>query len=104
MMLGVLPYVVGKKVGAPEGSTVVLSLTGPLVRTTTVAMSSVAAARPVDAVPADPSVTVALASDVYARLACGRTDPDEALVLGDVAIDGDVELGGAVVRELNYMF
>ena len=45
-----------------------------------------------------------LASDDYARLACGRADPDEALVTGVVAIEGDVELGGALVRELNYMF
>ena len=36
MMVGVLPYIVGKKVGAPDGSTVVLSLTGPLPRTTAV--------------------------------------------------------------------
>ncbi len=30
MMVGVLPYIVGKKAGAPDGSTVVLTLTGPL--------------------------------------------------------------------------
>ncbi len=31
MMIDVLPYVVGKKVGAPDGSTVVLTLSGPIV-------------------------------------------------------------------------
>src|SRR5215204_6212354 len=36
MMLDVLPYVVGKKVGAPEGSTVVLTLTGPIAATAAV--------------------------------------------------------------------
>jgi hypothetical protein len=40
----------------------------------------------------------------YARLSCGRTDPSEALVVGAVAIDGDVDLGGQVVHQLNYMF
>ena len=103
MMLDVLSYIVGKKVGAPDGSTVVLTLTGPITTTTAVVMIE-GRARPLDTVPDAPTVTVSLASDAYARLACGRTDPDEALVTGVVAIDGDVELGGTVVRELNYMF
>jgi uncharacterized protein (TIGR03083 family) len=103
MMLGVLPYVVGKKVGAPDGSTVVLALTGPIVTTTTVATTD-GRAHPLDADPDFPTVAVSVATDVYARLACGRTDPDEAVVTGAVAIEGDVELGGALVRELNYMF
>ena len=103
MMLDVLPYVVGKKVGAPEGSTVVLSLTGPIDATASVVVAD-GRARPLDPVPESPTVSVTLASDTYARLACGRTDPAEALVTGVVAIEGDVELGGALVRELNYMF
>jgi len=103
MMLDVLPYVVGKKVGAPDGSTVVLTLTGPIVATTAVGTSE-GRARPLDPAPEVPTVTLSLASDEYARLACGRRDPDEALVVGSVAIDGDVDLGGAVVHQLNYMF
>jgi uncharacterized protein (TIGR03083 family) len=103
MMLDVLPYVVGKKVGAPDGSTVVLSLTGPIEATAAVVVAD-GRARPLDPVPDVPTVAVSLASDDYGRLACGRTDPDEALVTGLVAIEGDVELGGSLVRELNYMF
>src|SRR4051812_34684092 len=103
MMLDVLPYVVGKKVGAPDGSTVVLALTGPIDATTAVGVDG-GRARALDTVPELPTVTVSLASDEYARLACGRRDPDEALVIGAVAIDGDVDLGGAVVHQLNYMF
>ena len=103
MMLDVLPYVVGKKVGAPDGSTVVLTLTGPIAATAAVVVTD-RRARPLDPVPDTPTVAVSVASDAYARLACGRTDPDEALVTGLVAIEGDVELGGSLVRELNYMF
>jgi uncharacterized protein (TIGR03083 family) len=103
MMLDVLPYVVGKKVGAPDGSTVVLSLTGPIPASTAVVVAD-GRARPLEPVPELPTTSVTLASDEYARLACGRSDPDEALVTGVVAIEGDVELGGAVVRQLNYMF
>jgi hypothetical protein len=103
MMLDVLPYVVGKKVGAPDGSTVVLMLTAPIEATAAVEVVD-GRARPLFPAPETPTVSVTLAADDYARLACGRADPDEALVTGIVAIDGDVELGGALVRELNYMF
>jgi uncharacterized protein (TIGR03083 family) len=103
MMLSVLPYVVGKKVGPPDGSTVVLTLTGPLPRTTSVVVDG-GRARPLDAPPAEPTTTVTVASDVYARLACGRVEPGTALAGGAVTVDGDRDLGEAVVRELNYMF
>src|SRR2546421_301861 len=93
MMVGVLPYIVGKKVGAPDGSTVVLVLTGPLPTTAAVEVVD-GRARPVAATPADPTVTLTLRSDEFARLACGRLDPAAALVVGSVAIDGGAALGG----------
>jgi uncharacterized protein (TIGR03083 family) len=103
MMLDVLPYVVGKKVGAPDGSTVVLALTGPIDATTAVGVND-GRARALDTVPELPTVTVTVASDTYGRLSCGRLDPDEAVVTGVVAIEGDITLGGALVHQLNYMF
>ena len=78
MMLDVLPFVVGKKVGAPDGSTVVLSLSGPLVlRDGGRRRPTAAPARSTQYPPTRPSA-LSLASDVYGRLACGRIDPDEA--------------------------
>src|SRR3954454_8077970 len=71
MMLDVLPYVVGKKVGAPDGSTVVLTLTGPIATTTGVVVTD-GRARPLDAVPDTPTAAVTLASDAYAPLPRGR--------------------------------
>jgi uncharacterized protein (TIGR03083 family) len=103
MMRGVLPYIVGKKVGAPDGSTVVLVLTGPLPGTTAVEVVD-GRARPLAGLPDNRTVTLTLASDEFARLACGRAEPAEALALGTVAVDGDVDLGGEIVRQLNYMF
>ena len=103
MMTGVLPYIVGKKVGAPEGSTVVLSLTGPLAAHHR-GRGVGGRARPLDPAPAEPTVTLTLASDAFARLACGRTRSGRGAGRGAVAIDGDVELGGELVRQLNYMF
>ena len=103
MMVGVLPYVVGKKAGAPDGSTVVVELTGPLPRTAAVEVVE-GRARPLVTPPELPTTTLTVASDVFARLACGRIDPAEALVAGAVAINGDVDLGGEIVQQLNYMF
>jgi uncharacterized protein (TIGR03083 family) len=103
MMVGVLPYVVGKKVGAPDGSTIVLVLTGPLARTVALEVAG-GRARVLDTVPDSPTVALTLESDAYARLACGRTDPGEVIAGGGVAIDGDAELGGEIVHQLNYMF
>ena len=103
MMVGVLPYIVGKKVGAPDGSTVVLALTGPLPTTAAVELVD-GRARAIQPASADPTVTLTLASDEFARLASGRSDPSEALVTGVVAIDGDVPLGGEIVRQLNSKF
>jgi hypothetical protein len=102
-MLTLLPYIVGKKVGARDGSTVVLSLTGPLVRSVAVATTD-GRSRVLESVPDDPTTTLTLATDTYERLACGRIDPDHTLVEGAVRIEGDIELGGAVVRALNQMF
>jgi uncharacterized protein (TIGR03083 family) len=103
MMVGVLPYIVGKKVRAPDGSTVVLELTGPLPIGAAVEVVE-GRARPLAPAPPGPTVRLTLASDEFARLACGRSDPGDALVTGSVTIDGDVELGAEVVRQLNYMF
>jgi uncharacterized protein (TIGR03083 family) len=102
-LLLLLPYIVGKKTGAPDGSTVVLTLTGPLRRTIAVAM---AAGRGdfIDPPPETPGALLAMSSETYERLACGRVDPEQAVVTGAVTIEGDVDLGAAVVRELNQMF
>ena len=103
MMVDVLPYVVGKKSGAPDGSTVVLTLTGPLARSVAVEMVE-GRARATDVVPLDATVTLTVDTGEYARLACGRHDPADAIARGTVGIDGDTELGVRVVHHLNYMF
>ncbi len=104
MMVGVLPYIVGKKVGAPDGSTVVLVLTGPLAhhrrggRGRRPGPHGRSGARRTRPSPSPSPRTSSPASPA------GGPIPSEALVTGVVAIDGDVVLGGEIVRQLNYMF
>jgi putative sterol carrier protein len=58
----------------------------------------------IDPPPETPGALLTMSSETYERLACGRVDPEQAVVTGAVTIEGDVDLGAAVVRELNQMF
>jgi uncharacterized protein (TIGR03083 family) len=101
MMLGVMPYVIGKKAGAPDGSTVVLTLTGPLARTVVFGVDG-RRARVLDDHTGRSSVTLTTDTETFARLACGRVEPAD--VAGAVVIEGDAGLGTRILGELNYLF
>jgi hypothetical protein len=103
MIVDAMPYVVGKKVAPPDGSTVVFSITEPLARDVAITMVGGRAAR-VDPAPADPTVRLAMSSVTFERLACGRVDPAVMLDADEVQIEGDHDLGRRVVAEMNYMF
>lgn len=102
-IVGTAPYVVGKKVGAPDGTVVVVVLTGPLARTFAVGVEG-GRARPLGTVPGDPTVRLTLDGEIYARLACGRADPAATLAEGSVGFDGDEVIGRRIVEELNFLF
>jgi uncharacterized protein (TIGR03083 family) len=102
-MASAMPFVVGKKAAAPDGSTVVFSLTEPLARTVAIEVVG-GRARPVDPVPAAPTVRLTMGTETFERLGCGRIDPAAVLADGAVAFDGDEALGRRIVAEMNYMF
>jgi len=98
-----MPFVVGKKAAAPEGSTVVFELGGPLARRLAIGMDG-GRAKPLGAVPAQPTVVVRTDTETFARLGCGRVDPSEQLAAGVVRIEGDEDLGRRVVESMNFLF
>jgi uncharacterized protein (TIGR03083 family) len=98
-----MPFVVGKKVAPPDGSTVVFSIGGAVPLEIGIRVAGGRAAR-VDPVPADPAAFLGMSSVTFERLACGRVAPDAAIGAGDVRFDGDKELGRRVVAEMNYLF
>jgi uncharacterized protein (TIGR03083 family) len=98
-----MPFVVGKKVGAPDGSTVVFSLTDPLARVVAIQVAD-GRAKPVEPAPDDPAVRLTMSTVTFERLGCGRVDPDAVLDAGEVTVTGDQELGRRIVAEMNYMF
>ncbi len=97
-------YLVGKKAGAPAGSSVRLQLTGPVERRVDVSVAD-GRARVVEALDGPPVATVTLGSEAFTRLACGRVDPAAVLDggrLGGVVLDGDASLGRRVAESLAF--
>jgi uncharacterized protein (TIGR03083 family) len=95
-------YVVGKRVGPPDGSTVVLELAGagaPEARRVAMVMSD-GRARPIDP-PADPTVRITIDPETYGCLATGRWTADRAVASGRVTFSGDEALGRRVVGNLS---
>ena len=84
-------YVVGKKLGPPDGTTVVMQIKGPLARTLAVEVKD-GRAVPVDP-PASPTVAIATDAESFACLAAGRWTADRVLDEGRATITGDEAVG-----------
>lgn len=96
-----LGYLVGKKAGAPSGSSVRLELTGSPSRRIDVAVTDRARVVEGDEVT-DPTVTLTLPTERFFRIAGGRLGEDEP-VDPSVEIEGDRDLGERVLRNLHFM-
>jgi uncharacterized protein (TIGR03083 family) len=89
-------YLIGKRAGAPDASSVTIDLTGPVTRSIHVEVDSRAAV--VSTLHGPPDVIIRLESDAFAALACGRADPVDVAVV----IDGDQELGQRIITNLAF--
>jgi len=94
-----LGYIVGKKVGLPDGSSIVFDLTGPVERRLAAVVDG--RAKLVDDV-ADPDVTVTTDSLTFMLLACGRIDPEIPISEKKITWTGDDELGSKAARNLRF--
>ena len=97
-----MPYVVGRKVQPPDGTTVVFRVTGLAGRTLAIAMQG-ARANPLDDPPSSPTVSLTMDVETFACLGCGRWEPDQALQSGKVELHGDDSLGRTIVAQMNIM-
>ena len=97
-----MPFVVGKKVQAPQGSTVFFDLTPPLAQRFAIRIDG--RAQLLDDIPAEVTVRITTDGETFVRLACGRLDPEDALAGGAVHLAGDDALGRRVVEALNFLF
>jgi putative sterol carrier protein len=97
-----MPYVVGKKVGAPDGTCVLFIVVGLLGRHIPVVVSG-GRAGVVDATPADVTVTLTMAQDHFWRLCFGRMDYVKILATGEATVTGDTSLGHRVLGDMSFM-
>lgn len=85
-----LPYVLGRRAGAPAGSVVRWVVTGPVPLDSAIGVGDDGRARRTDA---DPTATVRMDTEAFAILGAGRRGPDGV----EVEIDGDRELAERVL-------
>ena len=94
-----LGYIVGKKVGLPDGKSIAFHLTGPIVRELHVLVDG--RAKRVDRLE-NPDVEVTTDSTTFLQLACGRIDPQVPIDSGAIIWKGDAELGERAARNLRF--
>lgn len=94
-----LGYIVGKKVGLPDGMSIAIDLTGPITNTMFVSVEG--RAKAVDHI-AEPSVTLTTDSTTFVQLACGRLDPQGPIDSGKITWSGDAEWGEKAARSLAF--
>ena len=97
-----MPFVVGKKVQAADGATVVFEVTGPAGRVLSIGMDGTRA-KALESVPTQPSVRLTMDTETFACLGCGRWEPAVALLSANVEIQGDEGLGHRILDEMNIM-
>jgi len=95
-----LPYIVGKKIGVPDGKSMTINLTGPVEREMHVMVDG--RAGNVESLDAPADIVLNANSTVFAQLACGRIDPQGPIDAGTISWSGDAELGEKAARSLRF--
>ena len=96
---GSLGYIVGKKVGLPEGMSIGFRLNGGVERDLFVSVDG--RAQVVDDI-SEPSVEINADSTSFIMLACGRVDPQEEIDAGRISWSGDAVWGEKAARNLRF--
>jgi uncharacterized protein (TIGR03083 family) len=99
---GAMSFVVGKKVGPPDGTSVLFELNGALGRSVPVVVEAGRAHLRAE-LPSEPTVTLAMDQEAFWRLGLGRVSADEVLGAGLAALSGDTALGQQVLASMNFM-
>ena len=95
-----IPYVVGKRVAPPAGTTVVLDITGEHPATLAAAVGDDGRAARLEAAPAQPTVHIGMDFETFIVLSGGRRTPEQVTA----TVTGDTNLGNAVLANLAVTF
>jgi len=96
---GSIGYIVGKKIGLPDGKGITFRLTGPITRDISVKVDG--KAKRVEQLD-NPDVTITTDSTTFILLACGRIDPQTPIDAGAISWIGDEEIGDRAARNLRF--
>jgi uncharacterized protein (TIGR03083 family) len=96
---GSIGYIVGKKIGLPDGTSIVFHLTGPIAKDISVVVDG--RAKQVARVD-HPDVELSTDSTTFIQLAAGRIDPQAQLDEGKVLLAGNRELASHAARNLRF--
>jgi len=92
-------YIVGKKIGLPDGKSIVFHLTGPINRDISVIVDG--RAKQVEHI-ANPDAELTTDTVTFIQLACGRIDPQRQIDQGKVTWTGNNELADRAARNLAF--
>ncbi|HUS22094.1 MAG TPA: maleylpyruvate isomerase N-terminal domain-containing protein [Aeromicrobium sp.] len=91
-----IPYIVGKRVAPPPGTTVVLDVSGEHRATLSAAVGQDGRAARLDEAPADPTARIGMDFETFIVLSGGRRMPDQVTA----TVTGDTAVGNAIVANL----
>lgn len=97
-----LPYVVAKRAGLPDGSVLRWTVTGPVDRILTVVVSDGRGALTNDT-SAEATVSIASDSEAFVCLLCGRWSAERAIDAAKATLHGDVRAGRSVLDHAGVM-
>ncbi len=97
-----MPFVVARKAQAPDGTTVVFNITGPVGRVISVGVGGNRGSE-LETEPASPMVTITADVETFTCLSCGRWAPSDALTSRRITITGDTTLGQTIINQMNIM-
>jgi uncharacterized protein (TIGR03083 family) len=98
-----MPFVVGKQVAPPDGTTVLFAVGGVLGRKAQVKVDQGRASPVPSERDEAPTVRLRMDQEAFWRLCFGRTTGPRVLATGEVQIEGDIALGHKVVESMAFM-
>ncbi len=96
---GSIGYIVGKKIGLPDGASIVFHLTGPINRDIAVIIDG--RAKQVDRLD-KPDVELTTDTVTFIQLASGRIDPQTQIDQGKITWTGNAEFGERAAKNLRF--
>ena len=97
-----IPYVIGKRVAPPDGTTVSIEVGDPPVVESSIRVEG-GRANALDAMAAEANVWIGMDVETFGCLTCGRWTPGQAAERGRLEMRGDANLGRSVLDEMNVM-